>query len=349
MVSESDSMTHESKSLSIIAEVGVNHNGSIERACEYVAAVSETGASICKFQYFDAKALVTKSAPAADYQKKNTGNQVSQYDLLESLELNQSEMLTLIQECRNKGVEFLATAFDPTKLEWLLGQGQRYVKLGSGDMNNPDLLSVAASSGLPSIVSTGMATMEEVDRSVEYMLAKGMALDQLTLLHCTTSYPAAPETLNLGTITKMEQRYGCRVGFSDHSVGAWAAIAAVSLGAVVVEKHVTFDRLEKGPDHLASMEISEFSSMVGDLHQLSLALGVKTTTISEKEAANLIAARRSIVAAAPIKKDQVFRESDFNFKRPGGGLNPLDRDLMIGKRALRSYRIDEQIHNDEAS
>lgn len=341
-------MTHNSKSLLIIAEVGVNHNGSVDKACEYVQAVSETGAGVCKFQYFDAKALVTKSAPSADYQKINTGNQVSQYELLESLQLNQSEMLTVIQECKNKGVEFLATAFDPAKLEWLLDQGQLYVKLGSGDMNNPDLLGIAASSGLPSIVSTGMATMEEVDRSVDYMLSKGMSLDRLTLLHCTTSYPAPPESLNLGTIINMKERYGCRIGFSDHSVGAWAANAAVSLGAEVVEKHVTFDRLEKGPDHLASMEISEFSSMVGDLHHLSLALGVKTTTISEKEAVNLIAARRSIVAAAPIIKNQVFRESDFNFKRPGGGLNPLDRDLIIGRRARRSYQIDEQIDNDEA-
>lgn len=334
------------KKLDIIAEVGVNHNGSVELARSLIGLIAKTGANICKFQYFTASELATKAAKKSKYQLSNNKKD-NQIEMLQKLELKQGEISELIQECVHQNIEFLATAFSYQKLEWLLLNGQRRIKIASGDMNNPFLLQVAAEADCDVIMSSGMATITEVEKSIDFMVAKGLESSKLTILHCTSSYPAPMRSLNLLTISDWGKKIGCNIGFSDHSEGELASIAAVALGAKVIEKHVTYDRQADGPDHKASMEIEDFASFVDNLRSILPALKLKEGGAGFLEKENRINVRRSIVAKNYIALGEQFTESNIDFKRPGDGINPMKFELLVGLTSKRAYEIDEKIDEKE--
>jgi N,N'-diacetyllegionaminate synthase len=339
-------INNSTEELKIIAEIGVNHNGDMKIASDLIVEIAKTEADICKFQYFSADELSTVRAKKSAYQITNDQNE-TQFSMLKRLELTGDKILELMQECKLQNIEFLATAFSPSKLEWLIDNGQKRIKIASGDMNNPLILRIAAEAGVDVLLSTGMANFEEVQNSVEFMNSHGINMDKLTVLHCTSSYPAPYESLNLLTITKWWKKLGCRIGFSDHSDGALAGIAAVALGASVIEKHVTYDKTAHGPDHKASMEIKDFKKFSADLRSILPALTLKSEQTSECELENRLNVRRSIVASTTIRKGELFSLGNIDFKRPSDGINPMEFKKLIGKPSKRNYKVDDKVDNNE--
>jgi len=350
----------------VIAEVGVNHNGSLETALKLVDAAADAGADVVKFQTFQAKHLVTKDAPKADYQIRQTGDEAGQFEMLKSLELSHADHMALTVHCSQKGIEFLSTPFDLDSLDFLADKmGLDCIKVGSGDMTNAPLLYGIARKKCRIILSTGMASLDEVERALG-VLAFGYVFDgtpnnqafqdaynsdigqstlkeNVTLLHCTTEYPAPHKSINLKAMDALVERFGLPVGFSDHSAGATASIAATALGVCIIEKHITLDRGMDGPDHLASMEPDEFAAMVQAVRDVEHALGSKDKQLSAEELANKSIARKSLVAAQTISKGAFFTEENLTVKRPETGASPFDYYDMIGKQADRDFDIDEVI------
>ncbi|YCO03479.1 N-acetylneuraminate synthase [Vibrio sp. VNB-15] len=352
----------------IIAEAGVNHNGNEKLAFELVEAAHQAGADIVKFQTFKAKNLVTESAKQADYQVANTQKQESQLAMLSRLELSYEVHHQLVVHCNKLGIEFLSTAFDSESLDFLVNDlGLKRLKIPSGEITNAPLVLDHARTGCDLIVSTGMATLAEIeavlgviafgylsDDSEEpsilafqqaYASNEGQRLlkEKVTILHCTTEYPAPMEEINLRAMDTLGQAFALPSGYSDHSEGITIPIAAVARGAVLIEKHFTLDKNMEGPDHKASLEPSELKAMVDAIRQVEIALGtnVKSPTVSEVK--NKAVARKSLVAARPISVGEVFTMDNLVIKRPGSGMSPYKLWELLEKTASKSYQAGELI------
>ena len=303
-----------------------------------VDAAADAGADAVKFQTFRTEKLVAKGAKKAEYQKDGTDE--DQYHMLKRLELGPDDLRKVQARCLERGIEFLSTPFDLESLDLLVGMGMSAVKIPSGELNDTRLLKAVRDTGLPVILSTGMGSLEEIDRAVELFRSKGVPL---ILLQCTTSYPAPFETLNLNAVKTLRERYNVPTGLSDHSEGTSASIAAVALGASVIEKHFTLDRRMPGPDHKASLEPSELKVLVSQIRNVEKALGdgVKRPFPQEQELSK--AARRSVVAAVDIPKGAVIKAGMLDLKRPGTGIPPEEMASLIGRRTNRKIKADDLI------
>lgn len=329
----------------IIAEAGVNHNGSIEVAKQLIDAASVAGVDYVKFQSFKADELVGKDAKKAEYQSRNMGNPEddSQYTMLKKLELSEEEHLELIEYCRVKGVKFFSTAFDLKSVALLHSLDLGLWKVPSGELTNLPYLRAIAKYKEPIIVSTGMATLEEISQSIDILLAEGVTREQITLLHCTTEYPAPIDQVNLKAMTTLKEHFGMEVGYSDHTEGITIPIAATAMGATVIEKHFTLDKQMEGPDHRASLEPDELISMCNTIRELESALGDGEKEPCEAEKKNIAIARKSIVAIEDIAAGETLSDTNIGVKRPGNGISPMRWDEVIGSTALRAYKEGELI------
>jgi N-acetylneuraminate synthase len=327
----------------VIAEAGVNHNGSIDLAVELVDSAFKSGADAVKFQTFKTSLSIARSAPKCNYQLRETGIQESQLEMVRKLELDASAFEKLRDHCMSCGIEFLSTAFDLPSIELLASLKPKRWKVPSGEITNLPYLRQIACNGQPVILSTGMANLAEIESALEVLEQAGISRSQITVLHCTTEYPAPPEEVNLRAMNTIGQAFGVAVGYSDHSEGIAVPIAAVAMGAVLIEKHLTLDRKMPGPDHKASLEPDQFAAMVDGIRTIEQALGdgIKRPTPSEQ--ANLPVVRKSLVAACPIHAGELFTASNLTAKRPGTGISPMNWDAWIGRQASRNFAADELI------
>lgn len=329
----------------VIAEAGVNHNGDPELARRLVDLAAEAGADAVKFQTFRADALVRKDAPKADYQKATTGSAEGQYEMLRKLELSEEAHRTLAAHCRARGIEFLSTPFDESAADLLERIGVARYKIGSGEITNLFLLRHIAAKKKPVILSTGMSTIDEVGAAVSALRAAGTT--DLRLLHCVSDYPTRPEDMNLRVMETLRSRFGVPVGLSDHTQGTAVALAAVALGAVAVEKHVTLDSGLPGPDHRASLEPADLRAMIRGIREVEAALGVPEKTLTSGEASTRQVARRSLVAAADLAPGTVLHQSNLAAKRPGTGISPMELDRVVGRKLRRAVSRDAILSWDD--
>lgn len=329
----------------IIAEAGVNHNGSIELAKKLVEKAKEAGVDYIKFQTFKASKLVTKAAKQAEYQQKNIGKEGdSQYQMLKKLELSPEEHEVLIDYCHQLGIKFFSTAFDFDSIEYLHSLNLGLWKIPSGEVTNYPFLKRIAAFNEPTILSTGMCDMEDVRAAVNALYKNGLSKENLILLHCNTEYPTPFEDVNLKAMDALRKEFGVEVGYSDHTKGIEVPIAAVALGATVIEKHFTLDRNMEGPDHKASLEPDELKAMVSAIRNIEKAVGGDGTKhVSESEKKNISIARKSIVAASDIKAGEVFTEQNMTVKRPGNGISPMRWEEVLGQKARKNFNEDELI------
>lgn len=327
----------------IIAEAGVNHNGDIDIALELVRRAAEAGADLIKFQTFQTGRSIARHAPKADYQKQTTDTAESQYEMVRRLELSLDDHHTLLEECRRCGIGFFSTAFDRDSHDLLIGLGIDRVKIPSGELTNLPLLRHMTREGLPVILSTGMATLGEIEAALGVIEMNGVPREKVTILHCTTEYPAPMAEVNLRAMLTLSTAFGTAVGYSDHTEGIEIPIAAVALGATIVEKHFTLDRSMSGPDHRASIDPGQLTAMVSAIRNIEVALGngLKVPTASERK--NKLIARKSIVAGRRIAAGEAFDETNLDTKRPGTGLSPLLWDEVVGRVAKRDFDEDELI------
>ena len=329
----------------IIAEAGVNHNGSIEMAKQLVEKAVEAGVDYIKFQTFKASKLVTKSAKQAEYQQRNIGGQESsQYQMLKKLELSPEEHQILIDYCHQLGIKFFSTAFDFDSIEYLHSLDLGLWKIPSGEVTNYPFLKRIAAYNEKTILSTGMCDMDDVRAAVNALYKNGLSKENLIMLHCNTEYPTPFEDVNLKAMDALRKEFGVEVGYSDHTKGIEVPIAAVALGATVIEKHFTLDRTLPGPDHKASLEPDELKAMVSAIRNIEQAVGGDGTKhVSESERKNIAIARKSIVAACDIKAGEVFTEENLTVKRPGNGISPMRWEEVLGMKAKRNFNEDELI------
>ena len=331
----------------IIAEAGVNHNGDLNMAKELIKIAAEAGADYVKFQTFSTEKLVTKEAKQAAYQKKNlqSDENDSQYDMLKKLELSREDHFELEKCCNYHGIKFLSTAFDTENLLFLMNEmNLDFIKIPSGEMNNYPFLCAAAKLNKPIILSTGMATLPEITESVDLLVSHGVKKEDIYVLHCTTEYPALISEVNLSAMDSIAEATGCRVGYSDHTMGIDVSVAAAARGAMVIEKHFTLDRSLPGPDHPASLEPDELKKMVIAIRNVQRAIGdgIKVPA-SEREKGNRDAARKSIVAACAIKKGELFTEKNLTTKRPGTGISPMRYPELLGTPSNADYQENDLI------
>lgn len=325
----------------IIAEAGVNHNGSFELAKLLVDKAVWAGADCIKFQTFCSKNLVTNNAQKAEYQKKTTGSSESQLEMLKKLELSKDQFIALRDYCNQKGILFLSTPFDLESIDFLASIGIKTWKIPSGEITNYPFLRAIGQRKESVIMSTGMCTLNEVREAISVLNKCGTA--DITLLHCTTEYPAPYDSVNLKSMLTLQKEFDCKVGYSDHTNGIEIPVAAVAMGAIVIEKHFTLDKKMEGPDHKASLEPEEFRQMILSIRNVESALGDGVKQPSQAEKKNIAIARKSIVAACEIKKGEIFTEENLTTKRPGNGINPMQWDDIIGKIANKDYSEDELI------
>ena len=324
----------------IIAEAGVNHNGSFDLACRLVDAAREAGVDCIKFQTFKSENLVSRTAQKAEYQKATTGDS-SQQDMLKKLELSFSDFSRLKEYCEKKGICFLSTPFDFESIDFLNSLKMPFWKIPSGEVTNLPYLLALAKTGKPVVMSTGMCTMQEIREAIDVLKAHGT--EDIKLLHCNTEYPTPFEDVNLNAMQTMSDTFQLEVGYSDHTKGIEVPIAAVALGATVIEKHFTLDRNMEGPDHKASLEPQELAEMVKCIRNIEKALGTGEKTPSPSEMKNIAVARKSIVAKANIKAGEVFTEKNITVKRPGTGISPMKWLEVLGTKATRDFAEDELI------
>jgi N,N'-diacetyllegionaminate synthase len=327
----------------IIAEAGVNHNGSMFFARKLIETAASAGVDYVKFQTFKTGLLVTKQAKQAVYQVENTKLESSQYEMLKKLELTPEQHIELIEYCNQCGVAFLSTAFDMESVEFLSSLHLDVWKIPSGEITNYPYLKRIAQEKLPIILSSGMSTMEDIRRAVEVLVRHGANKEHITVLHCNTQYPTPMQDVNLLAMTNIAREIGIKVGYSDHTLGIEVPIAAVALGARVIEKHFTLDRHMEGPDHKASLEPDELKAMVSSIRHIEEALGSSEKGISASESENMSVARKSIVAAKAITKGTLFTEENLTVKRPGTGISPMRWGEVLGKAAIRDFSEDELI------
>jgi len=325
----------------IIAEAGVNHNGSIELAKQLVDKAVWAGADCIKFQTFNSKNLVSKNAQKAEYQKRTTGGTESQLDMLKKLELSKEQFVELRDYCNQKGIMFLSTPFDLESIDFLASIGVKTWKIPSGEITNYPFLRAIGKRKESVIMSTGMCTLDEVRDAIEVL--KTFGTSDITLLHCTTEYPAPYDSVNLKAMLTLQNEFGFNVGYSDHTNGIEVPVAAVAMGASVIEKHFTLDKNMEGPDHKASLEPEELKQMVQGIRNVEVALGDGTKKPSEAEKKNIAIARKSIVAKTNIKKGEVFTEKNITAKRPGNGISPMNWEDILGRSAIRDFWGDEAI------
>ena len=328
----------------IIAEAGVNHNGSLDIAKRLVDEASSAGVDIIKFQTFKAEKLVSKAAKQAEYQKKNIGKgEETQYAMLKKLELSNKQHEELMAYCNLKNIRFFSTAFDMDSIDYLHSLNLGLWKIPSGEITDYPYLKKVASYKEPVILSTGMCELIDVENAINVLVANGVSKDIITVLHCNTEYPTPMKDVNLKAMLEIKEKFGVKVGYSDHTEGIEVPIAAVALGAIVIEKHFTLDKNMEGPDHKASLEPSELKAMVKSIRNVEQALGSGHKTISESERKNIEIARKSIVAAKYIKKGEIFTEENITVKRPGNGISPMEWENVIGKVAGHNFLEEELI------
>jgi len=358
------------KPVYIIAEAGVNHNGSLEMAFQLVDVAVDAGVDAVKFQTFKAENLVTRSADKAVYQKRNTGDSESQFDMLRRLELSYKAHHQLMEYCGKKGIAFLSTAFDSDSLQFLVDDLRLTVlKIPSGEITNGPLLLEHAQTGCDLILSTGMSTLGEVEEALgviafgllasgpnndkpsreafqeAYFSAQGQTLlkEKVTVLHCTTEYPAPVNEINLNAMVTMQQAFGLKMGYSDHSEGITVPIAATAMGATLIEKHFTLDKTLPGPDHKASLELKELKQMVSAIRMVELVMGNGVKGPMPSEIENRKMARKSLVVSDVVKRGDRFSEKNITIKRPGTGISPMDYWDVVGSESIKSLQIDDQI------
>ena len=327
----------------VIAEAGVNHNGSLERAKELIDVACNAKADYVKFQTFVTHENVTKYASKAEYQLKNIKNLESQYEMLKKVEFDKNSFLDLKHYCSNKGIHFLSTAFGLSSLNLLKDMEIPLIKIASGEITNLPYLRIVGNLGKPIILSTGMATLREVDNALNILEKSGTKRSLITVLHCNTEYPTPMNDVNLKAMLTIRDKFDVKVGYSDHTLGIEIPIAAAALGACVIEKHFTLDRNLEGPDHKASLEPNELKAMVKAIRNIEKAMGNGIKKPSTSEIKNLKIARKSIIAKKTIKKGEMFSENNLTVKRPGTGISPMHWDTYIGKVSDRDYQIDELI------
>lgn len=329
------------KKIRIIAEAGVNHNGSLALAKQMVDAAKECGADIIKFQTAKAESLVSRFAVKADYQKKNTGTEESQLEMLRKLLLTYEEFEQLAAYCEQKEIQFLSTPFDLESIDFLSQFSMPFWKIPSGEITNYPYLVRLAKTGMPVMMSTGMCELWEVEEAVKILKENGAG--ELTLLHCNTEYPTPYEDVNLRAMETLRQRFGCEVGYSDHTKGMEVPIAAAAMGAGVIEKHFTLSRKMTGPDHAASLEPAELKAMINAVRNIEAALGDGRKTVTGSERKNIAIARKSIVAARNILKGEKLTVENITTKRPGSGISPMRWNEVLGTEAVRDFEEDELI------
>lgn len=327
----------------IIAEAGVNHNGSLEMAKKMVEVAKEAGADAIKFQTFKAENLVTKNAMKAEYQKQTTNKNESQYEMIKQLELSFNDFKELKKYCDKKEIMFLSTPFDFESIDFLNNLGLEIFKIPSGEITNLPYLRKIGKLKKKIILSTGMADLGEIEDALDVLINVGTKRENITILHCNTEYPTSYEDVNLLAMNTIKEAFKVNVGYSDHTLGVEVSIAAVALGAKVIEKHFTLDKNMSGPDHKASLEPDELKTMIKAIRNVEMALGNGIKKPSKSELKNKEIARKSIVAKRDIKKGEIFTEENIAVKRPGNGISPMRWDEIIGKTAMKDYKEDEFI------
>lgn len=333
-----------SKHVLIIAEAGVNHNGSLELAKQLIDKAVEAGVDIIKFQTFKSEKLVSKAARQAEYQQRNIGKEdEGQLAMLKKLELSQEDHEELIAYCNERGIRFFSTAFDMDSIEFLHSLNMGLWKIPSGEITNYPYLRKIAQYQEPVILSTGMCELVDIEAALNVLLEFGLKKEQITILHCNTEYPTPFADVNLKAMLEIGEKFGVQIGYSDHTKGIEVPIAAVALGATVIEKHFTLDKNMEGPDHKASLEPAELKAMVSAIRNIESALGTGHKTISESERKNIEIARKSIVAARPIKAGELLTEENLTIKRPGNGINPMRWNEVVGTRAVQSFNEEDPI------
>lgn len=325
----------------IIAEAGVNHNGDVELAKKMIDAAFKSGVDAIKFQTFISEHVVSKYAEKAEYQSKNTSGTESQLEMVKKLELSFDDFRELKKYCDFKGIEFLSTAFDFDSIDFLNSLNIKVWKIPSGEITNLPYLNRIAMTHKPVILSTGMSTLDEIESAVQILRSNDCS--DITLLHCTTEYPAPYADVNLKAMYTLRDKFNLPVGYSDHTKGIDIPIAAAAMGAVIIEKHFTIDRNMKGPDHKASLEPDELKDMVDAIRIVEKSLGSGEKKPAESEVKNMVIARKSIIAKCNIKKGEIFTEENITVKRPGSGISPMRWFEIIGMTAIRDFEEDELI------
>ncbi|MCK4623385.1 MAG: N-acetylneuraminate synthase [Desulfuromonadales bacterium] len=331
------------QSVFIIAEAGVNHNGDLQLAKQLVDVAAEAGADAVKFQTFKAESLVSQGAPKAAYQQQTTAADESQFAMIKKLELDLSAHRLLISHCQQRNIMFLSSPFDLESIDLLFELGMEIFKIPSGEITNLPYLRKIGTLNKEVILSTGMSTMKEIEAAIQILYAAGLKKTQLTILHCNTEYPTPMTDVNLHAMQTLADSFGIEAGYSDHTLGVEIPIAAVALGARVIEKHITLDNNLPGPDHRASLEPKELAEMISAIRNLEQALGdgIKKPTPSEEK--NRPIARKSIIASRKIKKGELLTEDNLTVKRPATGISPMEWDRLVGTRASKDFQADEAI------
>lgn len=327
----------------IIAEAGVNHNGDIQLAKKLVEVASEAKVDVVKFQTFQASSLVTINAKKADYQSKLSPESDKQFDMLLKLELDEEQHKELKELANSRNLEFLSTGFDIESLKMLISLGISRIKIPSGEITNLPYLRFIATQKKKVILSTGMSTLKDIENALSVLFAGGLNIDDITVLHCTTDYPARMDEVNLNAMVSIGKEFGVSVGYSDHTEGIEVSMAAVALGAVVIEKHFTLDRNLPGPDHKASLEPTELTSLVEGIRNIEVAMGDGIKRPMKSELVNLNAVRKSLVAGQRIRKGDLFSVENVTVKRPGSGISPMEWDSIIGTVSDKNYEVDDLI------
>jgi N,N'-diacetyllegionaminate synthase len=330
-------------SVFIIAEAGVNHNGSVDLAKQLIDAASISGADAVKFQTFKAENLVSKNAKKADYQKQTTNASESQFDMIKKLELDISMHKELVAYCQEKDIMFLSTPFDHESVKMLNVLGLEIFKIPSGEITNLPYLRHIGSLGKQVILSTGMSNLQEIEDALNILINAGTLKEDITVLHANTMYPTPMKDVNLNAMLTIQKEFGVAVGYSDHTLGIEVDIAAVAMGASCIEKHFTLDKTMDGPDHKASLEPEELKAMVSAIRNIEKALGSSEKKLSSSESVNIEVVRKSIIANKNIKKGDLLTDKNIAVKRPGGGISPMQWDEVIGTAASKDYNADELI------
>lgn len=332
------------KHVYIIAEAGVNHNGSLDLALQLCDAAKAAGVDAVKFQTWKTELIITKGTKKAEYQERNLNNDDDQFTMLKKLELSYDNFKIVKQHCDEIGVQFLSTADETESLDFLVELGMPFIKLGSGDINNIPYLRAVAKYGMPVILSTGMANLSQVATAYDTLQEAGAK--DVSILHCTTNYPCPMDEVNLRAMQTMQEAFKCKVGYSDHSIGTEIPVAAVAMGAEIIEKHFTLNRNMEGPDHKASLEPQELKYMVDCIRNIEKAMGdgIKRPNTSEMEISKVVL--KSIVAKCPIKKGEILTADNMAIKRAESGMSAAYWDVVIGKKAIRDFSIDEPIKID---
>lgn len=327
----------------IIAEAGVNHNGQIEMANKLIDVAKDSNSDIVKFQTFKSNMAVSRFAKKAEYQKLTTSNEESQLEMVKKLELSEEQHKILIKHCIDKNISFLSTPFDMASIDFLKSLGQNKWKIPSGEITNFPYLKKIGAFGQEVILSTGMSNLGEIEAALNILIGSGTNQENITILHCSTEYPAPYDEVNLNAMLTIRDAFKVKVGYSDHTPGIEVSIAAAAMGAAIIEKHFTLDKNLPGPDHKASLEPSELKNMVAAIRNIETALGDGVKKCMPSELKNRAIARKSIVAAKTITAGEIFTEDNITVKRPGDGINPMEWDKIIGRQSIKNFEEDEQI------